>query len=138
MAIRANYQPDNKIFRITEHNDQYKIEVGDLQGQFKVDQTVLVPSDKPELFWKLLNNLLGIPSPTRRPEMNITPTTSTTHQNQSSNSSKLRLELEQMSAKEIIDKVYKEKGVKITNSLKSKAAIISKALRSCERESPRL
>jgi hypothetical protein len=111
------------------------LEVPDPKAFIK-GQTVLIKGDNPNLLWDLLHGLMGIPYPqlnkpepqkdseaeVSAPEQEIEPEPEISASGQ-------EIELMELSAKDIIKKVEQEKGIQITNSLKSKAAIIKKALK---------
>jgi hypothetical protein len=124
------------------------LEVPDPKAFIK-GQTVLIKGDNPNLLWDLLHGLMGIPYPqlnkpepqkdseaeVSAPEQEIEPEPEISASGQEiesepeKNLTPLEKELMELSAKDIIKKVEQEKGIQITNSLKSKAAIIKKALK---------
>lgn len=134
----------NKIYKkthliVSESPAGFEISTGEVLDPkaFIKGQTILITGENPNLLWDLLHNLVGIPypqlNPTKPPpaeeilpaplkEILIPVPTPVRIL------SPLEETFNKMNAKEIVEKVEFEKGVAITNSLKSKKAIIKKAL----------
>jgi len=106
---------------------------------FLTKQTVEVDAADPSRMWQLIHEMTGIPLPTVTPvEVPVpvskeseqpaeAPLLSTFGDQVNELSDKINV-LNNLSAAEIVEKVYKEKGIRITLSLKSKKAILRKAL----------
>lgn len=116
-------------------NGEFKIAAGtiDEPRNFRADKTILITPTNPGLLWNLLYDLMQIPLPPLEPlikapkpkpvESGIKPIES-----DPSSDNSLEQDLLKLTGREIIEKVKNEKGVTITITPKSKAAIIRKAL----------
>jgi hypothetical protein len=101
------------------------------------DQSILIGSSNPTLLWNLLHSLIGLPIPELLdPKKIIKEYLEQKAIKKSSEpppeklpQSDIEKELSALSASEIVAKVFNEKGIQITNNLKSKAAILRKALK---------
>ncbi len=148
----------NSIFlKITKNeNNEFKISVGKAT-EFVTDRQIIVGDKNPNLLWNLLYDLTGIPLPVHvNPQTVIkefleeealkNPPKNEIFEEEESlknpppegqppaeEKSDIEKELSALSASEIVCKVMKEKGIGITNSLKSKAAILRKALKIYEK-----
>ena len=145
--IKNNYKLYKKAFlKISEGPVGYEIQSGEIRDPqaFEEGQKILVSADNPRLLWDLLHELIGIPRPKfhdtdllpvdpiidRKIEEHFSKQPVETQKifiNPHNNS--LESTFQSLSSKDIIKKVESEKGIKITNSLKSKKAIIKKALK---------
>jgi hypothetical protein len=125
------------------HDGEYKISNGISSG-FVSDKTIIISDKNPNLLWNLLYELVGLPMPKfilpPDPEKKLLEEAPAQVEEPEKEEPKrsfvedvektpLEIELSEMSAIAIINKVFQERGVKITNSLKSKSAIIKKALK---------
>ena len=114
---------------VSEGPHGFEIQTGDLTDPqaFTKDQTLVISGENPNLLWDLLHNLVGIPYPHLNPAAKKQPK-ETLEEMPVKEMSPLEQEFNKMSAKEIVEKVAIEKGITLTFSLKSKRAIIRKAL----------
>lgn len=128
--IKSMYKTFRKVLlSVSEEPHGFKIQLGELKDPtvFEKGQAILIPGDNPNLLWDLLHENIGLPYPRLIPR-NPSPGPQVKEPETLSESS-IEESLQSLNAKEIVEKVAREKGVTITNSLKSKAAIIKKALK---------
>ena len=140
----------NKIYketflRISENSAGFKIQLGEINDpqNFTPDHAILISGENPNILWDVLHSLMGIPYPilhpvekpkeemelkTMSPEIADTSAPKVTVQPILKELDPMEEELKNLSAKQIVAKVEKDKGVKITISLKSKSSIIKRAL----------
>jgi hypothetical protein len=108
---------------------------------FTTDQAIIIGTQNPNLLWNLLHSLIGLPIPELvDPKKVIKDYLQQKSIKKSSEPPPEKLpqtdiekELSALKSSEIVSKVFNEKGIQITNSLKSKAAIIRKALKIYEK-----
>lgn len=146
----------NEIYlRITESPTGFEIQPGkiNLSENFSGGQAYQVSNKDPNVLWDLLHSLIGIPHPVLhhvvKPEeqeipieIKEEPKQEFKQEPKKLNSNALKIErlfemeedLKKLSAKQIVEKIQKEKGITINVSLKSKALIIKKALKILESE----
>jgi hypothetical protein len=143
-------------FRVIEGPKSFEIqtlEVFDPKA-FSKGQTILINRDNPNLLWDVLHGLISFPYPQLNNEQKKDPEIRRSARKKIRDMlgdspapeqeleiirkelsepphfvSSLEKELMALSAKNIIKKVEQERGILITNSLKSKAAIIKKVLK---------
>lgn len=139
--IQSLYKPVRKVFlSVTEGPTGYEIQLGELKDPqaFEKGQAILVPGENPNLLWDLLHDFMGLPYPQLIPKTPIPSNPqpkepevefSVPVKEQKTSPGSLEEIFQSLNAKEIVAKVAKEKGIVITNSLKSKAAIVKKALK---------
>jgi hypothetical protein len=123
--------------KISKVDTTFKISSGTATN-FITDQSILVGPDNPNLLWNLLYSLTGMPLPELIDRKKIIEEFLEQKQELPVESPQKEMsdkekELSTLSASEIVAKVFSEKGIQITNSLKSKAAIIRKALKIYEK-----
>lgn len=120
--LYKNYKKTHLI--VSEGPNGYEIQSGDLidSKSFIMNQKILISGERPNVLWDLLHDLMGIPYPLLSPPPVPEDISEMI-------GSFLEEELDKMCAKDIVKKVEVEKGISITNSLKSKKAIIKKALK---------
>jgi hypothetical protein len=98
----------------------------------KLGQTYIIDTEKPEILWDLLYNLAGLPfpkiTPLKEPPPKELPPEKPTPE--TLRKEKIEQTLMAMSAKKIVEYVFKERGLKITTDIKSKNMIIRQALKS--------
>jgi hypothetical protein len=100
-------------------------------------QSILIGTSNPNLLWNLLHSLIGLPLPELVDPKKVIKEylerravkKSSEPQPEKLPQTDIEKDLYALSASEIVSKVFNEKGIQITNSLKSKAAIIRKALK---------
>jgi len=113
--------------------DNLKIQPGVLLDSkaFNPKHTILIPKDRPNLLWDLLHDLMGISYP-KFETISLKEEKPKKFKIEEPKEDKpidsLEQELKGLKAAQIVEKVKNEKGVEITFSLKSKSAIIKKAL----------
>ena len=136
-------QPNTLCLKITKPTEStFRISTGDATG-FIENQSFIIGNNNPNLLWNLLYELLRMPMPVhidpkkvikefleqgfrKKPPVNDTTPEPATKEPPRKTSIE---ELSAMSASDIVSKVFNEKGIQITNSLKSKTAIIRKAIK---------
>jgi hypothetical protein len=153
-----NVIKQNSIFiKISENeNHEFKLSSG-RAFDFIAEQTVIVNDKNPNVLWNLLYNLAGIPLPIHVDPKKIIsefleqealknpPKEEENLEEQNKGESlqnppqeialpqkelsDIEKELSTLSSREIVSKVLNDKGIEIKNSLKSKAAILRKALK---------
>lgn len=98
----------------------------------KLGQTYIIDTEKPEILWDLLYNLAGLPLPKIAPLKELPPKELPPEKPTAETLRKEKIEqtLMAMSAKKIVEYVFKERGFRITTSIKSKNMIIRQALKS--------
>lgn len=101
--------------------DEYKIEAGGVEGAFVSSKTLIVPNRNPDLLWGLMHELAGMPIPNSPERVMSAPETPKKKEKNGN------VDFNGMSAREIVDKVRRERGIEITCSIKSKKTVISKA-----------
>ena len=132
MINHLNSTSETYLF-ISGGPDNLKIQPGVLSDPkaFDPKHTILIPKDRPNLFWDLLHDLMGISYP-KFETISIKEEEPKKFKIEEPKEDKpldlLEQELKGLKAAQIVEKVKNEKGVEITFSLKSKAAIIKKAL----------
>jgi len=121
----------DKIFLIVSGNPAgFEIQVGKLVNPdaFLKDHTILIEKNRPNLLWDLLHDAAGIPYPQLEPLKEASPIEEKCLPVEVGMQS-FEQELRKLSAKEIIEKIKNEKNIVVTNCLKSKKAIVAKALK---------
>jgi hypothetical protein len=144
--IYKNYAIVEEVFLGFKHltkSNEIQVTRGVMDPKhFYTDQTVLVSADNVPAIWNLISEMAKLPSPIieRAPHIipdliNSLPPKETlpevlleTPLHVPANIS-LESQLKTMRAKEIVDKVLADTGQAITISIKSKAAILAKALK---------
>ena len=98
----------------------------------KLGQTYIIDTEKPAVLWNLLYNLTGLPFPIIAPPKELPPKELPPEKPTPETLQKEKIEqtLMAMSAKKIVEYVFKERGLRITTSIKSKNTIIRQALKS--------
>jgi hypothetical protein len=140
--IQSKYKNYRKTFlSVAEGPVGFEIQLGNLKDPqaFEKGETILITGKNPNLLWDLLYEYIGLPYPKLNPKPTVQENSSDDPGVQPvvpdpapkavAPKSPLEETLRSLSSKEIVEKVARETGVGIYNSLKSKAAIIKKALK---------
>jgi len=125
-VVQNNLSPakDSFLHIIKRAENDYQISKGYVPDPsvFLPTHTVRISPQSPQILWNLLHELMDLPIPPLLP-----PKTETLPIK--ADPSDIESLLKTMSSKDIVKKVLEEKGVQITNSLKSKATIIKKVVK---------
>jgi len=144
--VRTSNRIYNEIYlRISENPTGFRIQTGKINSpeNFLADQAILISGENPNLLWDILHTMMDIPypilHPVVKPEEEVEPIEDSNIKTdptdileiintQPKEKDQMEEELKKLSAKQIVEKVQREKNVSINISLKSKSAILKKAL----------